>query len=131
MYVYMLIIQPKLGFLSPSTVLSSLLPNTIMPDYMYMYMYVHCTHTHVHVSVHCTCTCILKGKRSYFENLALSISLSSLFFQPGMMAGVPYLSRRSFARSRYTSCMYKYMYIHVHVHLHCILMKSENKEEVI
>ena len=49
----------------------------------------------------------MNHKWTHVENLALSISLSSLFFQPGTTAGVPYFSRRSLARSLYTICTWE------------------------
>ena len=46
-----------------------------------------------------TCTITTNGIGG--SESADAISLSSLFFQPGTIAGEPYLSLRSFARSRY------------------------------
>ena len=63
-----------------------------------------------------TCTLLTTNGIGGSES-ADAISLSSLFFQPGTIAGEPYLSLRSFARSRYFN-------YEDHIHFKCYHLQS-------
>ena len=72
-------------------------PNIVLLQTFHCWLFISIKKNLAYARLNCTITTNgIGGSES-----ADAISLSSLFFQPGTIAGEPYLSLRSFARSRY------------------------------